>query len=101
MLKLCLIWISIGFVGCVTTTKISDNVPPKRISEPEPKIIRINPNITMPIRDQILWYERLEQMNAQEKLKTFRMLRDGMFKTQRQMEELDMIYPRKSKGNDT
>jgi hypothetical protein len=55
----------------------------------------------MSVRDQILWYERLEQMDAHEKLKTFRMLRDGMFKTQRQMEELDMIYPRKPKGNRT
>ena len=100
MCKLCLIWISIAFVGCVTTTKISDTAPPEKISEPGPKIIRINPNIGMPIRDQILWYERLEQMSAEQKLKTFRMLRDGMFKTSEQMEELDMIYPRKSKGND-
>ena len=101
MYKLCLIWILIAVVGCVTTTKISDTAPPKKSIEPKPKIIRINPNIGMPIRDQILWYERLEQMDAYDKLKTFRMLRDGMFKTQEQMEELNMIYPRKPKGNST
>ena len=83
------------FVGCVTATKISDTVPPKK---PELRIIQINPNINMSVREQILWYDRLEQMNAQEKFKTFRMWRDGMFKTEEQMKRLDMIYPKKPKG---
>jgi len=86
------------FVGCVTTTKISDTVPPKNPIKSEPRVIQINPNINMSVREQILWYERLEQMNAQEKLKTFRMWRDGMFKTEEQMKQLDMIYPKKPKG---
>jgi len=87
-------------VGCVTTTRVSDTEPPKTQTieqQEQPKVIRINPNINMSIRDQIKWYERLENMDAHEKLKTFRMLRDGMFKTEEQMEKLDMIYPRPPK----
>ena len=98
--KLCLIWILIVFVGCVTTTKTSDTELPEGIIKsikPKPKIIRINPNIRMPIRDQIIWHQRLEGMDANQKLKTFRMLRDGMFKTEEQLEKLNMIFPRPAK----
>ena len=87
-------------VGCVTTTRVSDTVPieSQNIKQQErPKVIRINPNISMSIRDQIMWHQRLESMDANQKLKTFRMLRDGMFKTEEQLRRLDMIYPRPSK----
>jgi len=90
----------IVFVGCATTTRVSDTEPPKiqnikRLEQP--KVIQINPNINMSIKDQIKWYERLEKMDIHEKLKTIRMLRDGMFKTEKQLENLDMIYPRPPK----
>ena len=99
--RLYLIGIAI-LVGCATTTRVSDTVPivNQNIKQQErPKVIRINPNIRMSIRDQIKWYERLENMDSYEKLKTFRMLRDGMFKTEEQLRKLDMIYPRPSKEN--
>ena len=97
--RLYLIGITV-LVGCVTTTRVSDTVPieSQNIKQQErPKVIRINPNISMPIRDQIIWHHRLESMDANQKLKTFRMLRDGMFKTEKQLEKLDMIYPRPPK----
>jgi len=87
-------------VGCVTTTRVSDTEQTKPLTiekRESPKIIRINPDINMSIRDQIKWYERLEDMDAHQKLKTFRMLRDGMFKTEEQLKRLDMIYPRPPK----
>ena len=83
------------FVGCVTTTNISDTVPPKVSPKPEPKIIRINPNINMSIRDQIMWFKKMERMTPQEKIRTFRMLRDGMFKTEEQLEKSGMIWPKR------
>jgi hypothetical protein len=90
----------IVLVGCVATTRVSDTEPIEPLNiekQEEPKIIRINPNIGMSIREQIIWHHRLESMDANQKLKTFRMLRDGMFKTEKQLEKLDMIYPRPPK----
>jgi hypothetical protein len=97
LLRLWIVWITVAFVGCVTTTTTGDTVPSKEQTEPKPapKIIKINPNIRMSIRDQILWYQKLEAMTPQEKIRTFRMLRDGMFKTEKQLESLGMIYPRR------
>tara|TARA_R110002096_G_scaffold318492_1_gene512831 strand:- start:109 stop:393 length:285 start_codon:yes stop_codon:yes gene_type:complete len=85
-------------VGCITTTNTSDTersaVVITTTPKPGPTIIRINPNIRMSIRDQIIWFEKLEAMTPKEKIRTFRMLRDGMFKTEKQLEDLGMLYPR-------
>lgn len=80
-------------MGCVSTTEVN-NIEPKPALGPEkPKVIRIFPNIHMPIQDQIQWSQRLDRMPSHERAKIERALIDGMFKTRSEMERLRMLYP--------
>ena len=85
-----------AFVGCVSTTKMGNpeqNQSVIALKNKEPKVIRIFPQISMPIQDQIKWSERLEAMPPEERSKIERALIDGMFKPISEMERLGMLYP--------
>ena len=96
MFRICLLYSLVIFVGCVSTTKMGDPEPKQTIIAPkkkEPRVIRIFPQIPMPIQDQIKWFERLEAMPPEERSKIERALIDGMFKPISEMERLRMLYP--------
>lgn len=80
-------------MGCVSTTEVN-NTEPKPVLGPEkPKVIRIFPDIPMPIQDQIEWSQKLDRMPPSERAKVEQALEDGMFKPIKELERLRMLYP--------
>ena len=96
MFRICLLYSLVIFVGCVSTTKMGSPEQKQTIIAPEkkePRVIRVFPQIPMPIQDQIKWFERLEAMTPHERSKIEQALEDGMFKPISEMERLGMLYP--------
>lgn len=93
MFKIGLLYSLIVFVGCVSTTKMGNTDQKQVESVQEKKIIRIYPQIALPIQEQIRWSNRLDSMSEHERDKIEQALIQGMFKTRKEMEELRMLYP--------
>ena len=83
------------FVGCVSTTKMGNNDQQSTsyTQNKPPPVVKIYPQIALPIQDQIRWSNSLNSMPVHERDKVEQALIQGMFKTRKEMEKLRMLYP--------
>ena len=95
MLRLSLIWIIIAFTGCATPNSLSElPSPPPSVPKINIPRIRINPNLSLPFKDQLEWQKRLHKMSPEELWKLRRALEDGMFSPAETLMREGRLYPR-------
>jgi hypothetical protein len=92
--RLARILLFICFTGC-TTTEISDTLPEPMIGPaPMDVPIKVFPHIKIPLQEQIRLGIMLGQLSPKEKAKIIQKLKDGMYKSDRELLDRGMTYPK-------